>query len=433
MTCFYRPFSSRVSASLALALSLTLFSARPVLSQPATPLPVAKASDKGLTQPGKERIDSFFKESIQADRTPGAVVAIARNGKLVFYKSYGYIDKEQQRPMPLNAVFSLASMTKVMATVGALTFYEEGRLPLHAPVAQWLPEFKQMQVGVMKDGAFSTVPAKRPITIQDLMRHTSGLTYGARGDTPVHKLTLGSSSGAALELDGTAFLNRLSQAPLLYEPGTVWDYGFGLDVLGLVEENIAGAPLESILKTRIWNKLGMKDTTFRLTSIDPARLARPLPVGPLTGKRQSIGVLDKPSRFDCGGGCAFSTAADYIRFGQMLLNGGQLDGQRVLSPATVAFMTANHLTSDIQNNVAVTEPARKGYGFGLSVAVRMERGLSAVNGNPGDFFWNGANGTMFWVDPQQQLVAVLMAASPGEIRKVFREQFNALVYGALDQ
>lgn len=431
MARLHRNLSNPIAALCLVAASV--FHPAGVAAHPAPPLPLAKATDKGLTQPGIERIDNFLKESIQADRTPGAVVAIARNGKLVFYKSYGYVDKAQGRPMPLNAVFALASMTKVMATVGALTFYEEGRLPLQAPVSQWLPEFKQMQVGVMKDGAFSTVPAQQPITVQDLMRHTSGLTYGARGDTPVHKLTLGSSSGAAVELDSAKFLNRLSQAPLLYQPGTVWDYGFGLDVLGLIEEKIAGAPLESILQTRVWNKLKMRDTTFRLQNIDPARLAQPLPIDPLTGKRQSIAVLNKPSQFDCGGGCAFSTAADYLRFGQMLLNGGQLDGQRVLSPATVAFMTANHLTPDIQNNVAVTEPARKGYGFGLSVAVRTERGLSAVNGSVGDYFWNGANGTMFWVDPQQKLVAVMMAASPGEIRKVFREQFNALVYASLDQ
>jgi CubicO group peptidase (beta-lactamase class C family) len=399
----------------------------------APPLPLAKATDKGLSKAGVERIDTFFKEAIQSDRMPGSVIAVARNGKLVLYKSYGYLDKSKSTPMPINAVFSLASMTKVMTTVGALTYYEEGKLPLNAPIAQWLPQFGQMKVGVMKDGAFTTVPAKARITVQDLMRHTSGLTYGARGDTPVHKLTLGSSSGAAIEHDGNAFLNHLSQAPLLYEPGTVWDYGFGLDVLGLLEEKIAGAPLESILQQRVWNKLKMKDTTFRLAQIDASRLAQPLPVDPITAKPQSIGVLTKPQKFDCGGGCAFSSAADYIRFGQMLLNGGQLDGQRVLSPATVRYMTSNHLGASIQNNVAVTEPARQGYGFGLSVAVRTERGVAAVNGHPGDFFWNGANGTQFWVDPQENLVVVMMAATPGEIRKVIREQVNALVYGALEK
>jgi CubicO group peptidase (beta-lactamase class C family) len=376
-------------------------------------------------------MDAFFQEAIQSDRIPGAVVAIARDGKLVYHKAYGYQNKVLGQPMPLNAVFSLASMTKVMATVGALTYYEEGRLPLNAPISNWLPEFQHMTVGVVKDGVLTRVPARRSITVQDLMRHTSGLTYGSRGNTPVHQLTLGSSSTSAIQINGATFIQRLSQAPLLYEPGTVWDYGFGLDVLGLLEEKLAGAPLESILQNRLWSKLKMRDTTFRLAHLDVTRLAHPLPIDPLTGKPQSIPNLTQPLQFDCGGGCAFSTAADYLRFGQMLLNQGQLDGQRILSPATVEFMTSNHLTPDIQNNVAVTEPARQGYGFGLSVAVRTQRGMSAMNGHPGDFFWNGANGTMFWVDPQEKLVAVAMIAAPGEIRKVLREQVNALVYGAL--
>jgi CubicO group peptidase (beta-lactamase class C family) len=410
---------------------LTLTWTAPVAAQSATPLPWAQAQDRGLTPAGTARMDAFFQEAIQSDRIPGAVVAIARDGKLVFYKAYGYQNKAKGQPMSLDAVFSLASMTKVMATVGALTYFEEGRLPLNAPVSNWLPEFSQMTVGVVKDGALTRVPAKRAITVQDLMRHTSGLTYGSRGQTPVHKLTLGSSSPSAIEMNGAAFIQRLSQAPLLFEPGTVWDYGFGLDVLGLLEEKIAGAPLENILQERVWGKLGMRDTTFRLNRLDASRLAHPLPVDPLTGKAQSIPSLTRPVQFDCGGGCAFSTAADYLRFGQMLLNKGQLEGQRILSPATVEFMTSNHLTPDIQNHVAVTEPARQGYGFGLSVAVRTQRGMAAVNGHPGDFFWNGANGTMFWVDPEEKLVAVAMIASPGEIRKVLREQVNALVYGAL--
>jgi CubicO group peptidase (beta-lactamase class C family) len=415
----------------ALVLMWAALAAGQAMAQSTPPLPWAQGQDKGLTPAGTARMDAYFQDAIQSDRIPGAVVAIARDGKLVFYKAYGYQNKAIGQPMPLNAVFSLASMTKVMATVGALTYYEEGRLPLNAPISNWLPEFQQMTVGVIKDGALTRVPVKRQITVQDLMRHTSGLTYGSRGNTPVHKLTLGSSSTSAIQINGATFIQRLSQAPLLYEPGTVWDYGFGIDVLGLVEEKIAGAPLENILQNRLWSKLKMRDTTFRLAHLDVTRLAHPLPIDPLTGKTQSIPNLTQPLQFDCGGGCAFSTAGDYLRFGQMLLNLGQLEGERILSPATVEYMTSNHLTPDIQNNVAVTEPARQGYGFGLSVAVRTQRGMSAMNGHPGDFFWNGANGTMFWVDPQEKLVAVAMIAAPGEIRKVLREQVNALVYGAL--
>jgi CubicO group peptidase (beta-lactamase class C family) len=325
-------------------------------------------------------------------------------------------------------------MTKVMASVGALTFYEEGKLPLNAPISNWLPQFKDMKVGhVDAEGKLTTVPAKNPITVQDLMRHTSGLTYGARGATPVHKLYPAGSAPAAMQYNAQEFVEKLASTPLLYEPGTVWDYGFGLDVLGVIEEKIAGKPLDAVLRERIWNKVGMPDTTFSVPGASRARLAQPLPIDPMNGKPQAVDILTKGVKFDCGGSCAFSTAGDYIRFGQMLLNGGSIDGKRVLGPQTVTFMASNHLNKDIKNNVGLTEPGRVGYGFGLGVAVRMERGLSAINGNVGDYTWNGANGTVFWADPKEQMVVVMMGVAPGEIRKIHREQLNSVIYGALEK
>jgi CubicO group peptidase (beta-lactamase class C family) len=177
----------------------------------------------------------------------------------------------------------------------------------------------------------------------------------------------------------------------------------------------------------------MPNTSFQLAEKDRPRLAQPLPLDPLTGKPQKVDIHTKQIKFDCGGSCAYSTAGDYLRFGQMLLNGGSIDGKRVLGPQTVAFMTANHLNIDIKNNVSGTEPARVGYGFGLGVAVRTERGLSANNGNVGDYSWNGAYGTIFFVDPKEQMVVVMMGVAPGEIRKVHREKLNALIYGALEK
>ena len=175
----------------------------------------------------------------------------------------------------------------------------------------------------------------------------------------------------------------------------------------------------------------MVDTGFDIATLDTKRFAQPLPTDTLTGEPQSMPILTTKINYDCGGGCAFGTAGDYVRFGQMLLNGGSLDGKQILGPQTVAFMTANHLYAGIKNNVAVTEPARVGYGFGLGVAVRTERGLSAINGNIGDFSWNGAYGTTFWADPKEKMVVVVMAATPGEVRKEYREKINALIYGAL--
>jgi len=398
------------------------------------PLPLSSVPGQGFTPEGLKRIDAFFADQIANNKMPGAVLAVSKNGKLVIFKPYGYLDKAANKPMTTDAIFNLASMTKVMAAVSGLTFYEEGKLPLNAPISNWLPQFKDMKVGkVDADGNLTTVPAKNPITVQDLMRHTNGLTYGGRGATPVHKLYPAGSASAAFQYNAQEFIDKLASTPLLYEPGTVWDYGFGLDVLGIIQEKIADKPLQQVMQERIWSKVGMKDTTFALAEKDRSRLAQPLPIDPVSGKPQKVDIHSKKIQFDCGGSCAYSTAGDYIRFGQMLLNGGSLDGKKVLSPQTVAFMTANHLNKDIKNNVGLTEPGRVGYGFGLGVAVRTDRGLSAINGNVGDFTWNGAYGTIFWADPQEQMVVVMMGVAPGDIRKVHREQLNAVIYGALDK
>jgi CubicO group peptidase (beta-lactamase class C family) len=421
---------------LAIALGACLLLNSPLLAADTSkaPLPLSNPPGQGFTQDGLKRIDAFFADQIAGNNMAGAVLAVAKNGKLVIYKPYGYLDKANNKPMTTDAIFNLASMTKVMAAVGGLTFYEEGNLPLNAPISNWLPQFKDMKVGqIDSDGKLNLVPAKNPITIQDLMRHTNGLTYGGRGATPVHKFYPSGSAPAAVQYNAEEFIDKLAAAPLLYEPGTTWDYGFGLDVLGIIEEKIAGKPLGAVLQERIWNKVGMPNTSFDLPEKDRSRLAQPLPIDPLTGKSQKVDIHTQKVKFDCGGSCAYSTAGDYIRFGQMLLNGGSLEGKRVLGPQTVAFMASNHLNKDIKNNVGGTEPGRVGYGFGLGVAVRMERGLSTINGNVGDFTWNGAYGTIFWADPKEQMVVVMMGVAPGEIRKVHREQLNAVIYGALEK
>ena len=408
-----------------------------LVHQPASaaePLPRVDPGKARFSATALERIDQFFADEIARDRIPGAVVAVARQGRLVYYKAIGFHDKAAGVPLRTDAIFNLASMTKVMAVVGALTLYEEGKLPLKAPLSTWYPQFESMQVGIV-DGseASRTEPAKNKIFIQDLMRHTSGLTYGARGNTPVHKLYPGGSAVAAFAMTGPEFVDALGKLPLLYHPGTTWDYGFSTDVLGLVVEKITGKTLGGALEERVWSKLDMRDTTFSVPAEKRSRLARPLPNDPISGKPQSIRILREQPKFECGGSCAFSTAADYIRFGQMLLNGGTLDGKRVLSPNTVAFMTSDHLGQNIKNNVAGTEAGRDGYGFGLGVAVRMVPGVAATNGSVGDYTWNGANGTLFWVDPKEQLVVVTMTVGPGEIRKYYRQQMAALVYGAMQK
>ena len=399
----------------------------------AQPLPAATPDSVGMSAQRLANIDTFFKSEIDKQRVPGAVVAIARNGKLVYFKAFGMADAGKGVAMQTDTIFQLASMTKIQAAVGALALTEQGRLPLQSRLADYFPAFGTVQVGVpSSEGKFTLEPQKRPILIHDLFRHTSGIPYGGRPDGSSAIAALWPSGGAAQNMGTSAeFANAIAKFPLVYQPGTVFEYGLSFDVLGAVVEKITGKTLGSHLAETVWGPLKMSDTTFRLSDAQRARVARPLPQNPLDGKPQSIAAIDKPASFDCGGGCAFGTIGDYIRFGQMLQNGGSLDGAQVLSPATVQLMTSNHLGAGTQNRVAALEPHRDGYGFGLGVAVRLQPGLAAVPGNPGEYTWNGANGTGFFVDPQAQLVVAYGTAAPGELRKVYREQVQNLVYGAL--
>jgi CubicO group peptidase (beta-lactamase class C family) len=399
----------------------------------AGPLPEARPDEVGFSQAGLVRMDDFFAREIAAKRLPGAVVAIARDGKLVLYKAYGQLDATKGTPMPIDAVFALASMTKPMTAVAGLTLMEQGRLPLQAKVADYYPGFADMKVGVQQpDGSLKMEAQISPIAIHDLYRHTSGLMYGGRPDSSSALARMYPEGTApATEGDTQAFIERITKLPLVHQPSTEFEYGFSIDVLGAVIEKVSAQRLGDYLATNVWQPLGMKDATFHPSERQRDRLARPFPNDPMTGKPQSIRLLDIPTQFDCGGACSFATVGDYVRFGQMLLNGGELDGKRILGPKTVHHMTSNHLGPEIKNNVANVEPHRGGFGFGLGVAVRTSEGLSSVPGNPGEFTWNGAYGTQFFVDPKERLVVVVGTAAPGDLRKYYREQVQDIVYGAI--
>jgi CubicO group peptidase (beta-lactamase class C family) len=401
----------------------------------AAPLPETTPDDVGFSQQGLARLDDFFTREIAGKRVPGAVVAIARDGKLVHYKAYGRLDPAKATPMPLDAVFALASMTKPMAAVAGLTLMEQGRLPLQAKLSDYFSGFADMKVGVPQaDGSLKLEPQASPIYVHDLYRHTSGLIYGGRPDSSSQVVRLYPDGTApAIEGDTQAFIDRITKLPLAHQPGTEFEYGFSIDVLGAVVEKVSEQPLGEYLAKNVWRPLGMNDATFTPTEAQRARLARPFPDDPLTGKPQAIKLLDASTKFDCGGACAYASVGDYVRFGQMLLNGGELDGKRILGPKTVHHMTSNHLGPEIRNNVASVEPHRAGFGFGLGVAVRTSEGLSSVPGNPGEFTWNGAYGTQFFCDPKERLVVVVGTAAPGELRKYYREQVQDIVYGAMVQ
>jgi CubicO group peptidase (beta-lactamase class C family) len=415
--------------SLTLASLLGSFSAAYAASS--SPLPVATPLQQGFSSDGLKRIDDFMAREIAAKRVPGAVIAIARDGKLVHYKAYGQRDPASGAPMTIDTVFGLASMTKIFTSVAALQLTQDGRLPLRSTLSDYYPEFAAMKVGVPHaDGSLQLAEQQRPIYIHDLFRHTSGLTYGGRGDHPVAKL-YPSGIKPAYDGDTQAFINAITKLPLAHQPGEVFEYSFSTDVLGAVVEKVSGQRLGAYLRTNVWGPLGMKDTGFELTESFKPRVARPFAANPLDGKPQSIPVVDKQTQFDCGGACGLGTVGDYLRFGQMLLNGGQLEGKRILSPQWVGHMTANHLGREINNRVGIVEGYREGFGFGLGVAVRTSSGLSAVPGNPGEYTWNGAFGTAFFADPKERLVVVVGTAAPGELRKYYREQVQDMVYGAM--
>ena len=275
----------------------------------AGPLPEAKPDDVGFSQPGLKRLDDFFAREISAKRVPGAVVAIGRDGKLVHYKAYGQLDPIKGTPMPPDAIFALASMTKPMAAVAGLTLMEQGRLPLRAKLADYYPAFAEMKVGTQQsDGSLKLDAQDSPIYIHDLYRHTSGLMYGGRPDSssPVAR-QYPDGTAPAIEGDTQAFIDRITKLPLAHQPGSVFEYGFSIDVLGAVVEEVSEQRLSEYLAANVWQPLGMKDATFRPTEAQRPRLARAFPNDPLTGKPQAIKLLDTPTKSDCGGACAFAT------------------------------------------------------------------------------------------------------------------------------
>jgi CubicO group peptidase (beta-lactamase class C family) len=399
-------------------------------------LETARPDAVGLSSDRLALIGRALEREVGDGRLPGAVVGIARRGRVAYLEAFGHADPVSKTRMPKNAIFSIASMTKPMVSVAVLQLFEQARLLLGDPVSRYLPELADLAVAAPgKDGELETRPAKRNPTIQDLLRHTSGWSYQERGTSPACRRYPGSSISASIKLTKGEFLAALAAAPLLFEPGSDWEYGFSTDVLGLVLEAIDGRTLGEILQQRIWSPLGMTDTGFTLSASDAGRYARAFEKDPATGERQPAvhHTRPVPLKWESGGGGALSTAEDYLRFALMLLGRGTLGGRRILGPSTVTFMTADHLAPQVPNRISDTmDPAAAGYGFGLGVAVRRQAGISALAGSAGDFYWSGVYGTYFWADPAQDMACVLMVAAPGQSRLRYRQMLRALVYQAIE-
>lgn len=400
----------------------------------AAPLPEATPESVGISSERLERLTAVMQRAIDKGDLPGVVVMLARQGKLVYSKSFGMQDKAAAVPMKMDAIFRAYSMTKPMVSVAAMMLVEEGKLTLQEPISKYLPEFKDMKVGVETTDpttgvmTFSTVPAKRPITVQDLLRHTSGIPYGVFTPMRFHVQKLYKEAdlfNGTLTLD--AFSKKVAQLPLAFEPGTAWEYGHSSDILGRVVEVASGQSLDVFLRERIFKPLKMDDTAFHVPPEKHGRIAQNQ-VDPAIGKPADMLDVTKPPAMHAGGHGTVTTAGDYLRFAQMLANGGELDGARILGPKMVAYMASDHVGDKInQGSAWLPGP---GYGFGLGFAVRKDTGLSQWPSTVGEFNWGGYAGTAFWVDPKEQLVPVMMMQAP-EQRVQYRILFRSLVYQAL--
>ncbi len=399
------------------------------------PLPRAKPEEVGLSSERLSEIAKRLNADVEAGRIPGAVIAIARKGKLAYYETFGFRDKAAGVAMTKDTIFNIASMTKPVVALAALQLHERGKLLIDDPLAKYFPKFANMEVAELdQKGETITgkVPARQPITLRHLMMHTSGLIYGGRGSTAVHKLYPASSSATGASMTGAEFMDKLATLPLLNHPGEVWDYGFGLDVLGQVVEQVSGQPLGKYIEENVFKPLGMTDTASFIPPEKAARYAKALPNDPETGRPQSVTpVLTQQLKFECGGGCLSSTVGDYMRFALALLNKGAYGETRILGRKTAEYMLTNQLGPEVKNLMANTDATRLDYGFGLGLSVRTEAGRGRVIGSVGDFSWPGASGTNWWADPKEELAVVFMAHSPGPIRWHYRQVINALVYQAI--
>jgi CubicO group peptidase (beta-lactamase class C family) len=387
-------------------------------------LPVAAPEEIGLSAARLTRLGDVLRGEIDRGRVPGAVALIARRGKLGYFEALGARDPVSAAPMHKDTIFRIYSMTKPIVSVAAMMLWEEGQFLLNDPVAKYLPDFADRQVAVERHGKVELVPAERDITIQDLLRHTSGFTYEFRGTAPVQKMYMEAKLFRRNQSNAD-HAQTLATLPLMHQPGARWEYSRSTDVVGRLVEVLSGQSLGAFLGERILGPLAMVDTDFHVPPQKHPRLAEPFAKDPESGVAvQLIEVRERPM-FESGGGGLVSTAMDYARFLQMLLSGGTLDGKRLLSRKTIEYMTADHL-GPVTGAPDLLIP---GYGFGLGFAVRLHAGIAQVPGSVGQYYWGGLAGTTFWVDPAEQLFALMLIQGPGQ-RDYYRVLFRDMVYAA---
>lgn len=391
-------------------------------------------TETGFDPHGLDRLKRTVEAQITSGRIPGAVLVLSRHGEQIampFGKQY----PGNSKAMGIDAIFRIYSMTKPVVSLATMMMAEEGRLLISDPVSTYLPEFKGLQVGVESTNAsgqqcLSLVPCKNEMTIQDLLRHTSGLTYGIFGGPTLVKAAYRASGVESNQVSNAEMVTKLANLPLALQPGTCWEYSRATDVLGALLERLSGKTLDIYLQETIFGPLGMHDTGFWVEPSKQHRVAEAFEVDPITRNRVRLLDITKRPIFLSGGGGLVSTAGDYLRFAQLLANGGERQGLRLLARKTMEFMISDHLAELPGATAGPMYLPGPGYGFGLGFAVRTAQGGPLTPGSVGDFNWSGLAGTYFWIDPREDLIAIWLVQAP-EQRDYYRQVIRNLVNGCL--
>ena len=425
--------SSRAWASLLLAAALTALLPQIAWAKSSTQ---DQSAEPGLSSERLERLSGAMQAYVDEGKLPGAVILVARHGNPVYLQAFGYRDREARAPMSTDVIFRVASQSKALVTVGVMILQEQGRLLINDPLSNYLPEFAETSVAVANEGGegYEVVPAKRPITIRDLLTHTSGIGYGAG---------VAKDRWDEAKISGWYFADRdepigdtvarMARLPFDAQPGEAWVYGYSSDILGALIERVSGQSLDAFLKDQLLSPLGMHDTHFylpkdkqdRLSAVYSATDKGGLERAPAEGRVGQGAYVDGPRISYSGGAGLLSTATDYGRLLQMLLNGGELDGVRILSPKTVELMVADHVGH------LLTGDDWRGLGMGLGFYVVKDIGATGAPGSVGEFGWGGAYHSTYWVDPEEQLVVVYLTQliPAGDLDD--QDKLRSLIYQAI--
>lgn len=400
---------------------------RPSTAPKTPPLPEAKPETLGLSRPRLQAMSDAFKREIDKGTVPGVTVLVARRGQLGWFEALGRQSPTGSAPMARDSIFRIFSMTKPIVSIGIMALVEDGHVLLGDPVAKFIPEFANQQVGIVNGGNLELVPPKRPMTVQDLLRHTSGLTYEHQGEGPVHKLYQ-ESRVRSRKITNAEHAALVASFPLVCHPGDEFNYSRSTDILGRIIEIVSGKSLGSFLTDRILAPLQMTETGFSTSEANASRLAEPFAADPWSGDKVALFNMVEQPVMESGGGGLVSTTMDYARFALMLRNSGTLDGNRIIGRKTLELMASDHLGPHVVTNGTLLTP---GHGFGLGFAVRRDAGIAPFPGSVGQYFWSGIAGTFFWIDPKEDLFTVFMSQGPGQ-RDYTRTLVRDLVYAAVD-